>query len=103
MEAPTPTPPGPTASTSVAITATASASSSATEGPWPAQQATWSYASSPIGKTSVVVVSPPTSERLPVLIALHGLGEAQKGPDRGARGWIDDYGLLVAIDRLAAP
>jgi hypothetical protein len=51
----------------------------------------------------VVVVHPKTSERLPVLIALHGLGEAQKGPHRGARGWIDDYGLLVALERLGHP
>jgi hypothetical protein len=38
-----------------------------------------------------------------VLIALHGRGEAFKGPARGARGWIDDYGLTRAIERLTHP
>jgi enterochelin esterase-like enzyme len=52
----------------------------------------------------VVVVSiPETREPLPVLVAFHGLGEAQKGPERGARGWVDDYGLKRALGRLASP
>lgn len=49
------------------------------------------------------MVSPETTERLPVLVALHGLGEAHKGFERGARGWLDDYGLVTAIERLKAP
>ena len=40
---------------------------------------------------------------LPVLVTFHGLGEAEKGPEKGARGWIDDYGLETAVHRLAAP
>jgi enterochelin esterase-like enzyme len=40
---------------------------------------------------------------LPILIAMHGRGEAFKGPARGARGWIDDYWLLRAVERLQAP
>jgi pimeloyl-ACP methyl ester carboxylesterase len=64
---------------------------------------TWDYETSAIGKTRVVVVSPETTERLPVLVALHGLGEAQKGPQRGARGWVDDYGLSTALERLKGP
>jgi enterochelin esterase-like enzyme len=33
---------------------------------------------------------------------LHGRGEAQKSPERGARGFIDDYGLEAAWSFLAA-
>ncbi len=53
----------------------------------------------------VIVSTPPhpDGQRYPVLIALHGRGEAQKGPIRGSRGWIDDYGLYQAIPRLKEP
>jgi enterochelin esterase-like enzyme len=54
----------------------------------------------------VVVTWPTTTsdrERFPVLVALHGRGEALKGRERGARGWLDDYWLLRATRRLAAP
>ncbi|MCA9645288.1 MAG: esterase, partial [Myxococcales bacterium] len=34
---------------------------------------------------------------------MHGLGEARKGPAKGARGWLDDYDLAKAEARLAAP
>jgi hypothetical protein len=54
---------------------------------------------------SVVVVMPARAEgeRFPVLLTFHGMGEARKGPAKGARGWIDDYGLLRAIERLRRP
>ena len=52
---------------------------------------------------NVVVTIPKTTQKLPVLIAFHGLGEARKGPERGARGWVDDYKLPRALARLAAP
>jgi len=42
-------------------------------------------------------------EKLPVLIALHGRGEANKGPIDGAMGWPRDYALLRAIERVCAP
>lgn len=42
-------------------------------------------------------------EKVPVLIALHGRGEAAKGPEGGALGWVHDYALLRAIDRLCKP
>jgi len=42
-------------------------------------------------------------EKLPVLIALHGRGEANKGPTEGVMGWPRDYALLRAIARLCAP
>jgi hypothetical protein len=53
----------------------------------------------------VVVSIPPShaGERFPVLIALHGRGEMLKGPERGARGWIDDYGLYRALERIRRP
>src|SRR5450432_4382386 len=34
---------------------------------------------------------------------MHGRGEALKGPEKGARGWVDDYALPVAIERLHRP
>ncbi len=53
--------------------------------------------------TIALVPEPRTpSERFPALIALHGLGEARKGPERGAWGWVRDYALDVAFARLAA-
>jgi enterochelin esterase-like enzyme len=42
-------------------------------------------------------------ERMPLLIALHGRGEATKGPELGVLGWPKDYALLRAIERLCAP
>jgi hypothetical protein len=53
----------------------------------------------------VVVVVPQRApdERFPVLIAMHGRGETLKGPERGARGWVDDYALGRAAKRLAHP
>jgi enterochelin esterase-like enzyme len=53
----------------------------------------------------VVVLLPArrAGERFPVLVTMHGRGEALKGPDRGARGWIDDYRLPRAIKRLGNP
>jgi enterochelin esterase-like enzyme len=65
----------------------------------------WSYPASVAGAMHVVVVTPEhgEGERLPVLVALHGRGEAFKGPRRGARGWLDDYGLSRALERLRRP
>jgi enterochelin esterase-like enzyme len=71
----------------------------------PAEEKTWSFQDAALGRMSAVALVPKrkAGERFPVLIAMHGLGEAQKGPERGARGWIDDYGLGRAIERLHAP
>jgi hypothetical protein len=54
---------------------------------------------------SVVVVIPERDpgEQFPVLVAFHGRGETLKGPERGARGWVDDYLLGHAAGRLAHP
>jgi hypothetical protein len=71
----------------------------------PAEELTWAFPETPIGRMSVVVLVPERlpSERFPVLITMHGRGETLKGPERGARGWVDDYKLSRAIGRLAQP
>jgi hypothetical protein len=71
----------------------------------PAAELSWSFPDTPIGKMSVVVSLPERrrDQRFPLLIAMHGRGETLKGPERGARGWIDDYALPKAIGRLAHP
>ena len=38
---------------------------------------------------------------LRVIVALHGLGEARRGPVEGALGWLDDYALERAFGALA--
>src|SRR5262245_51423705 len=53
---------------------------------------TYEYRESPVGRMQVVVVVPawkPGDPKFPVLITMHGRGEAFKGPARGARGWVD--------------
>ncbi len=56
-------------------------------------------------ETAIVIV--PTwggpDARYPVVVALHGRGEALKGPELGAMGWPRDYALTRAISRIAAP
>ncbi len=71
----------------------------------PQSEVTWTYANTTIGPMNAVVVVPARTagERFPVLLTFHGTGEAHKGPERGARGWIDDYGLYKALDRLQHP
>ncbi len=60
----------------------------------------------PWGQARVVVVVPTwggRGARYPVLVALHGRGEAMKTPAEGAMGWPRDYAMVRAIDRLRAP
>lgn len=38
-----------------------------------------------------------THERLPLVVALHGQGEARRGPERGFLGWATDYHLPDAF------
>jgi len=80
-------------------------SASATPRRLAAEERTWTFPESPVGRMSVVVVIPERApaEKFPVLIALHGRGETLKGPERGARGWVDDYALPRAVERLAHP
>jgi hypothetical protein len=53
----------------------------------PAEERTWTFSSPALGSVPVVVLLPPRmpNDRFPVLIAMHGRGEALKGPNRGAR------------------
>jgi hypothetical protein len=71
----------------------------------PQTEVTWTWPVTPVGAMNAVVVVPERAadERFPVLLTFHGMGEARKGPKKGARGWIDDYGLLKAIARLKHP
>lgn len=69
------------------------------------RELTWSYPATSVGPMNVVVSIPPApaGQRFPVLVAMHGRGEALKGPERGARGWVDDYDLYDALVRLGRP
>ena len=71
----------------------------------PAQEITWDYPETELGPMRVVVLVPEheAGARLPVLVAMHGRGEALKGPELGARGWVDDYWLPTTIERLHRP
>lgn len=53
----------------------------------------------------VIVLAPRAvaGERYPVVIALHGRGEARKGPVKGPLGWPEDYALERALERIAHP
>lgn len=54
-------------------------------------------------RATVLVPRPiPPGEKLPVLVALHGLGETSD-PITGARAWPKSYALDVAYDRLLDP
>jgi hypothetical protein len=66
----------------------------------------WDLGSRSWGQARVVVVVPTWGAgdaRFPVLVALHGRGEALKAPADGAMGWPRDYAMTRAIDRLRAP
>ena len=61
----------------------------------------------PSGATDRVAVlvpqGAPEGARFPVLVALHGRGEAMKSPAEGAMGWPQDYAMQKQIDRVASP
>ncbi len=54
-------------------------------------------------RAAVIVPAGAPTDRFPVLVALHGRGEARKGPERGALGWPQDYALTRAVKRVSAP
>lgn len=63
---------------------------------------TWTFDGD--GRAAVIVPAwTEPSAKLPVLVALHGRGEANKGPELGVMGWPRDYALLRAIERVCAP
>jgi enterochelin esterase-like enzyme len=64
------------------------------------------FDSSPVGPEKAMIIVPrwgKPGERFPVLVALHGRGEAVRGVEAGARGWLRDYGIDRAIARLRSP
>jgi len=66
----------------------------------------WDMGTEPWGEARAVVVVPRWGgprARFPVLVALHGRGEALKPAAEGAMGWPRDYAMVRAIDRLRAP
>jgi hypothetical protein len=66
----------------------------------------WDLGAQPWGQARAVILVPTwggAEARFPVLIALHGRGEAVKRPAEGAMGWPRDYALVRAFDRLRAP
>ena len=105
-ESPRQQPPASAAASQKQLVATAPLKASQKASPSPARELVWAYEQSPVGRMQVVVAIParPSADvQLPVLIAMHGRGESFKGPAKGARGWIDDYWLLRAVERLHAP
>lgn len=62
----------------------------------------WSFAGPEAqgGSERVVVLMPGGEGPFPVLIALHGRGEAVRGAEAGAYGWARDYRLGEAIGAL---
>jgi len=87
------------------VTAAAAPEPSGRAARLPPEERTWVFENTQVGRMVAVVVLPEreAGQRFPVLLAFHGRGEALKGPDRGARGWLDDYALNRAIRRLSAP
>ncbi len=70
-----------------------------------AREETWVFHGTPYGVLHAVAYIPKHTigQRFPVLVALHGRAESAKGSERGARGWIEDYWLPRAFQRLSAP
>ncbi len=64
----------------------------------------WEFPGAVSTRTTVLVpATPPAGARYPVLVALHGRGEAQRSPADGALGWPRDYALARAYQRVSAP
>jgi hypothetical protein len=66
----------------------------------------WDLGAQPWGAARAAVLVPKwgePSDRFPVVVALHGRGEALKRPVDGALGWPRDYALVRAFDRVRAP
>ena len=66
----------------------------------------WDFDGSVGNMTRAAIVVPSwgaPDARYPVLVALHGRGEAVKPPALGALGWPNDYQLVRAMNRLRAP
>jgi predicted esterase len=67
---------------------------------------TWSLPErGPNGEVAVILPADGAgpSKRWPLVVALHGRGEALKAPADGAMGWPRDYALVRAISRVNNP
>jgi hypothetical protein len=82
------------------VAAKAAASSSTSSGAW-RDEAFDKSAGGPDGQLAAVY-APEGSGAWPVLIALHGRGEAGRGLAAGAHGWRDDYDIDVVRSQLEA-
>jgi len=69
------------------------------------QLVTWTLPErGPTGEAAVLLpVEASSDARWPLVVALHGRGEALKSPRDGALGWAYDYGLGHAIARVSNP
>jgi enterochelin esterase-like enzyme len=54
------------------------------------------------GRQSAVAIWPneKRKDRLPVVVAFHGMGESKLGADKGYRAWVDQYGLVAVYEAL---
>lgn len=63
----------------------------------------WEFDDAPPFKRRALVAVPThlaDGDKVPVLVLLHGLGEAKQGPDAGVFAWLDRYGLGSSYARL---
>jgi hypothetical protein len=60
----------------------------------------WSFPDSPSISERAVVLVPRGAGLFPALIALHGRGEAVRGPEVGAYGWLREYQIGNALAAL---
>ncbi len=66
----------------------------------------WSFEEArPFKRRALVAVPTHLGEgrRAPVLLLLHGLGEAKQGPEAGVFAWLDRYGMGSSYARLRHP
>jgi hypothetical protein len=69
-------------------------------------QVDFDFPSTAVGPEKAVALVPAwgkRGERFPVLVALHGRGEAVRGAAVGAHAWVSDYELGRTIARLRSP
>ena len=106
-----PAPDAPPSSVSVIATPPASSPAASSSGPPAASSSSPPVVLEPrieirsltFSRQLAICLVPRWGERFPLLIALHGQGEARKGMEAGANGWLHDYWLDRAMMRLRNP
>lgn len=66
----------------------------------------WSFDDAHPFKRRALIAAPThlgDAQRAPVLVLLHGLGEAKQGPEAGVFAWLDRYGMGSSYARLRHP